>query len=154
MCDINKSKTIIKKNTILYSGNTGKRLPTTLDNVFKYIGQLGQKEIRGNFVSFYSTDYDTARGYALSCQNNGYIHKFRLSKDIEIYEQDVFLEASEIAECVCDQVKGIGIFYSDIKDEYGLCDAEDYLEYIETQKCPSMEWYNVLTDLKTYDIIF
>jgi hypothetical protein len=154
MCDeISQGEYILKKGTILYSGNTGKKVPLSLSNIFSYIGGRGEIDISGEFVLYASSDYETAKGYALSCLVGGFVHQFKVVKDVVLWKQDVFSDAEEIANCVCPRVRGIIVIYSEKKDEVGLCSAEDYLEYIQTQNCSTGEWYHVVDKVVAKDIV-
>ena len=160
MCDdIETTRYTLKKGTILYSGNSGKRNIQTLSDIFKYIGQRGEVSIKGEFVLYASSDYDTSKGYAFSCLNQtGFIHKFRVTRNIILWEQSVFEDADEVAKCVCSAlIKGIVVRYSKHHDEYALCSPEDYLEYISTQKCigngKTSEEYNILDKVTAHDLV-
>lgn len=144
---------ILKKDTILYSGNSGKRQILTLYDIFNYIGQRGEIEIIGEPILYVSTDYNTARGYALSCLTNGFVHQFRVNKDVQLTISDVYIEAEEIAETICPESRGVIIRYGD-KDEMGLCSASNFLEYDQTQNCKTGEWYNILDRITASDIVY
>lgn len=156
MCDhILKTKYVLQQGTILYSGNSGKKIPLSLADIFGYIGQRGTREINGEFVLYASRDYNTARGYALSCiTGTGFVHKFQVTKDVILWQQDDFEDADQVAKCVCPDVRGIVVIYDDTLDEYALCSSEDYLDYIATQNCTSQEWYNILDRVASKDVAF
>lgn len=157
MCDgIDTSRDfILKKDTILYSGNTAKRKPLSLDDIFGYIGQRNMTgPIVGEFVLYASSDYNAAYGYAQQCLGSGYIHKFRVLEDTLLFEQDVYDEAEEIAKCVCPKARGIVVLYGQGFDEYALCSSENYLEYVESQDCSRMSygWFNILDSIPAADV--
>ncbi len=158
MCEyIQKKPYTLKQGTILYSGNSGKKVPMTLADIFGYIGQRGEIEIQGEFILYASRDYNTARGYALSCiTERGFIHKFRVMTDVVLWQQDDFEDAELVAECVCADVRGIVVIYSDTQDEYALCSSQNYLEYISTQNCSHENkfWYNIADNVTAYDLVF
>lgn len=155
--DIKKTKYILKKGLILYSGNSGKRKILTLDDIFNYIGQRGNITITGEHVLYASSNIETAQGYALSCLKEGFVHKFRVTKNVELWQQDVYEDAERVAECVCGTVKGIYVNYSEEHDEYALCSAHEYLDYISTRKCNGgrlSDEYHVLDKLTASDLAF
>lgn len=161
MCeDFDTTQYILKKGTILYSGNSGGRNAHTLSDIFNYIGQRGEIKISGEFVLYASSNFDTAKGYALSClSNSGFIHSFKVIQDVVLWEQSVFEDAEEVAKCVCSNtVRGIVVRYSKHHDEYALCGADGYLEYIGTRKCSGggemTEEYHVVDRVKSYDLMF
>jgi len=130
------SKFILKKDTILYSGNTMDKEIVDLKHVFKYIGQRGKDVESKNYVLYASSDFNVAWGYASSCQRHGYIHKFIVTKDVELIEGDVFEDAELIDKCVCkNENNGYAVIYAPEKDEYALCNSHEFLEYVSSIKC-------------------
>jgi hypothetical protein len=161
MCDeIETTQYVLKKGTILYSGNSGSRKIQGLSDIFGYIGQRGAIKISGEFVLYASSNFDTAKGYALSCLgNSGFIHSFKVTRDVVLWEQPLFEEAEDVAKCVCSpSIRGIVVRYSKHHDEYALCGAEDYLEYIGTRKCSGSgemtDEYHIVDKIKAYDLTF
>lgn len=157
MCDdIDTSREYtLQKDVILYSGNNGKKEPLSLDDIFGYIGQRNMTSpIIGEFVLYASSNYNTAYGYAQQCIGRGFIHKFRVLNDVLLFEQDVYEEAEEVANCVCPKARGIVVLYGKGFDEYALCSSENYLEYIESHDCSRSEdgWFNILDTLSAADV--
>lgn len=144
----------IKKGTILYHGSKSKET----FNPFNI--KLGSS----NLIVFFSPDEELASRTYGSCVNfpveNGYLHKFKVSKDIEniiilsVYDldntdtikkfEDRFCSRNNVYDMVLD---GIGFFYpSDAQDnpkkftsEFALCNPNAYLEYMNTQRCISRQ---------------
>ncbi len=137
---------LLKEGTVLYSGNTMNKYPLTLQDIFGYIGQRDIKTLPEdvtNFVLYASSNFETAWGYAKSCiSNKGYIHKFRITKDVLLLRGDVFEDAELVDRCICTPYEiyyGYMVLYGfkgDVHyDEYALCNSENYLEYIESVRC-------------------
>jgi len=145
--DLDGDTWILKSGTILYSGNTMSKEVITLQDIFQYIGQRG-KEYSGNtFVLYASTNYDVAWGYASSCQQSGYIHKFIVERDLTMLKGDIFEDAELVAKCVCEKgYDGYAVLYSDTQNEFALCNSSRYLQYLASIKCiqNKEEWLNVV----------
>ena len=158
MCEeIEKTPYILKEGTILYSGNKGTHKPLTIQDIFKYVGQRNlENNIKGEFVLYASTNYNTAFAYAQSCAlKHGYIHKFKVDRDIELYEQPVFEDYEVVAKCVCPEVRGIAVIYSKSENEFALCSSEEYLEYIESIDCRNFDygWHDLFETLALRDLV-
>lgn len=134
---------LLRKGTILYSGNTAKG-NITLKDIFEYVGQRGKNVDVDTFVLYATTNFDTALGYARSCLiPNGNVHKFKVSKDSLLLKGDVFEDAELVEKCVCLNYKGYAVIYSDTFDEFALCNSKNYLEYLETFQCKSNSWVSI-----------
>jgi hypothetical protein len=134
----------LKKGTILYSGNTMKGEIISLKDIFEYVGQRGKKVDVKTFVLYATTNFDTAYGYARSCLfKEGYVHKFKVMKDVVLLKGDIFEDAELIDKCVCSTYKGYAVIYSSKFDEFALCNSPNYLKYMETLKCLDKQWVDI-----------
>ena len=121
-----------------------------------------------NLVSYFSPNKRLAADYITGCalypSKNGYIHKFRVKKDItklmilSNYEKNKEWDLKFYENNFCSnkyriQLNGIGFFYpmsdelsmedidmttNDTKNfdsEFALCNPNEFLEYISTQRC-------------------
>lgn len=153
----------IPRGTILYHGSLNR------ESFNPYDIRLGDDKL----VSFFSPNKRLAADYIVGCAlyptKAGFLHKFRVKKDIEkiliisTYEKQQhwtlkFLEDSFCSRKFKIQLDGIGFFFPrrDEKDfssiqqgndapkrlsfdsEFAICNPNDYLEYISTQRCSSM----------------
>lgn len=130
---------VLKKGTILYSGNTMKKEIVSLKDIFNYIGQRGKVVKKTNYVLYASQDFNVAWGYAASCQRHGYIHKFVVTKDVVLLRGDIFEDSELVDKCICTpyDYKGFAVIYDEKtkKDEYALCNSEEFLEYVSSIRC-------------------
>jgi len=152
----------IPKGTILYHGSL-------------YKESFNPFDIRMNedkLVSYFSPNKRLAADYIVGCAlyptRQGYLHKFRVKKNIEkimivsTFEKKSNWTLSFMEDTFCSrkfriQLDGIGFFFprrdeqdlynagniqSDPKisfdAEFAICDPNEYLEYISTQRCVSM----------------
>lgn len=148
---------IIPAGTILYTGSRidsphkkyeGPVIDVSHEDTFKYRGQSGKKDFKGNYISYFSTDINTARGYAIN-EYAGWINKFIVKKDVPIYVTDTFEDAPLIDKCICNfayinkqfkkpEIAGLGVLYDNLdpkisqKNEYAICNSWNYMEYIGT----------------------
>lgn len=152
----------IPKGTILYHGSLYKESFNPFDI------RLGEDKL----VSYFSPNKRLAADYIVGCalypNRQGYLHKFRVKKDIEkvmivsTFEKKANWTLNFIEDTFCSrkfriQLDGIGFFFPrrDEKDlynagtvqsdpkitfdaEFAICDPNEYLEYISTQRCVSM----------------
>jgi hypothetical protein len=159
MCDDYDKILVLLKGTILYSGNITNKTELTIKDIFRYMGQR-KKDYQGKtFILYASRNYNVAWGYASSCLTTGYVHKFRLTRDITLLQGDDFEDAEEVEKCICDKGHdGYSVIYSETQDEFAFCNSENYLEYISSIKClgkqqfQDVELTNVVTALDLYDL--
>ena len=153
----------IPRGTIMYHGSLNR------ESFNPYDIRLGDDKL----VSFFSPNKRLAADYIVGCalypSKAGFLHKFRVKKDIEkvliisTYEKQQhwtlkFLEDSFCSRKFRIQLDGIGFFFprrdekdfssiqngdDDIKrlsfdSEFAICNPNEYLEYISTQRCSSM----------------
>lgn len=123
-----------------------------------------------NLVAYFSPNKRLSSDYIMGCamypNKTGYIHKFRVKKEItkviilSAYEKRNNWDLSHINNIYCNnktglQANGIGFFYpkkeneafDDMRtfsqsqmifdSEFALCDPNEYLEYLSTQRCQS-----------------
>lgn len=123
-----------------------------------------------NLVAYFSPNKRLSADYIMGCamypSKTGFIHKFRVKKDItkvvivSSYEKRDNWNLSHISDIYCNnrnslKSNGIGFFYpkkekeafNDIHNfsqsqmifdsEFALCDPNEYLEYLSTQRCQS-----------------
>ena len=154
---------IIPRGTILYHGSMVK------ESFNPYDIRLGEDRL----VSYFSPNKRLAADYIVGCAlyptKPGFLHKFRVKKDIEkiliisTHEKQAHWTLRFIEDSFCSrkfriQLDGIGFFYPrrDEKDfvaikqgvaantnlafdsEFAVCNPNEYLEYISTQRCVSM----------------
>lgn len=154
---------IIPRGTILYHGSMVK------ESFNPYDIRLGEDRL----VSYFSPNKRLAADYIVGCAlyptKPGFLHKFRVKKDIEkiliisTHEKQAHWTLRFIEDSFCSrkfriQLDGIGFFYPrrDEKDfvaikqgvaantnlafdsEFAICNPNEYLEYISTQRCVSM----------------
>ena len=153
----------IPRGTILYHGSLNR------ESFNPYDIRLGEDKL----VAFFSPNKRLAADYIVGCAlyptKAGFLHKFRVKKDIEkvliisTYEKQQhwslkFLEDSFCSRKFRIQLDGVGFFFPrrDEKDfssiqqgmdapkrlsfdsEFAICNPNEYLEYISTQRCSSM----------------
>ena len=153
----------IPRGTIMYHGSLNR------ESFNPYDIRLGDDKL----VAFFSPNKRLAADYIVGCAlyptKAGFLHKFRVKKDIEklliisTYEKQQhwtlkFLEDSFCSRKFRIQLDGIGFFFprrdekdfssiqngeSNIKrlsfdSEFAICNPNEYLEYISTQRCSSM----------------
>ena len=153
----------IPRGTIMYHGSLNR------ESFNPYDIRLGDDKL----VAFFSPNKRLAADYIVGCAlyptKAGFLHKFRVKKDIEkiliisTYEKQQhwtlkFLEDSFCSRKFRIQLDGIGFFFPrrDEKDfsaiqrgeenpkrlsfdsEFAICNPNEYLEYISTQRCSSM----------------
>lgn len=141
----------IPRGTLLYHGSKTKETFNPHNIV------LNDKEL----VAFFSPNKRMAADYVDGCakypKDNGFIHIFVVKKDItklkilSQYDLTKKFDEKEINDKFCSRdhrplLNGIGLFFPmmkiDIEDiiyksEFALCDPNEYLEYVGTQKCIS-----------------
>ena len=120
--------------------------------------KLGDNEL----VAFFSTSKRFAADFISSCGNypieNGYIHMFRVTKDINnifiisSYEFNNKMTDEFLQKYFCNgkniynsKFNGVGFFIQRVDDqlnpninyipEFAICDPNQFLEYINTQRC-------------------
>jgi hypothetical protein len=152
----------IPRGTILYHGSLYKESFNPFDIRLK----------EDTLVSYFSPNKRLAADYIVGCAlyptRSGYLHKFRVKKNIErimivsTFEKKSNWTLSFMEDTFCSrkfriQLDGIGFFFprrdeqdlynagniqSDPKisfdAEFAICDPNEYLEYISTQRCVSM----------------
>lgn len=145
----------IPKGTILYHGSLTKEAFNPYDI------RLGEDRL----VSYFSPNKGLAADYIVGCAlyptKSGFLHKFRVKKDIEkilivsTHDKQAhwsleFLEDSFCSRKFRIQLDGIGFFfptgiedqtYDDNKyfdSEFAICNPDEYLEYVSTQRCVSV----------------
>ena len=145
----------IPKGTILYHGSLTKEAFNPYDI------RLGDDRL----VSYFSPNKGLAADYIVGCAlyptKSGFLHKFRVKKDIEkilivsTHDKQAhwsleFLEDSFCSRKFRIQLDGIGFFFpTGIEDqsydnnkyfdsEFAICDPGNNLEYISTQRCVSV----------------
>lgn len=149
----------IPKGTILYHGSLTKEAFNPYDI------RLGDDRL----VSYFSPNKALAADYIVGCAlyptKSGFLHKFRVKKDIEkiliVSTHDKqshwsleFLEDSFCSRKFRIQLDGIGFFFpTGIEDEtydnnqyfdseFAICNPNEYLEYVSTQRCVSARKLN------------
>ena len=123
-----------------------------------------------NLVAYFSPNKRLSADYIMGCATypfkTGFIHKFRVKKDItkvvivSSYEKRDNWNLDHISDIYCNnrngvKSNGIGFFYpkkekeafNDVHNfsqsqmifdsEFALCDPNEYLEYMSTQRCQS-----------------
>jgi hypothetical protein len=157
----------IPRGTILYHGSLYKESFNPFDI------RLNEDKL----VSYFSPNKRLASDYIIGCAlyptRSGYLHKFRVKKNIEkimivsTFEKKTNWTLSFIEDTFCSrkfriQLDGIGFFFPrrDEQDlynagnvqtdpqitfdaEFAICDPNEYLEYISTQRCVSMRKLSV-----------
>lgn len=157
----------IPRGTILYHGSLYKESFNPFDI------RLGEDKL----VSFFSPNKRLAADYIVGCAlyptRSGYLHKFRVKKDIEkimivsTFEKKANWTLAFLEDTFCSrkfriQLDGIGYFFPRRDDqdlynagtlqsdprisfdaEFAVCDPNEYLEYISTQRCVSMRKLSV-----------
>jgi hypothetical protein len=157
----------IPRGTILYHGSLYKESFNPFDI------RLNEDKL----VSYFSPNKRLAADYIVGCAlyptRSGYLHKFRVKKNIEkimivsTFEKKTNWTLSFIEDTFCSrkfriQLDGIGFFFPrrDEQDlynagnvqtdpqitfdaEFAICDPNEYLEYISTQRCVSMRKLSV-----------
>jgi hypothetical protein len=153
----------IPRGTIMYHGSLNR------ESFNPYDIRLGDDKL----VAYFSPNKRLAADYIVGCAlyptKPGFLHKFRVKKDIEkiliisTYEKQQhwtlkFLEDSFCSRKFRIQLDGIGFFFPrrDEKDfssiqkgddsikrlsfdsEFAVCNPNEYLEYISTQRCTAM----------------
>jgi hypothetical protein len=156
----------IPRGTILYHGTLYKESFNPFDI------RLGEDKL----VSYFSPNKRLAADYIVGCAlyptRSGFIHKFRVKKDIKqimiisTFEKKPNWTLSFIEETFCSrkfriQLDGIGFFFPRRDDdnsftnsilgdnisndpqisfdaEFAICNPNEYLEYISTERCMSM----------------
>lgn len=153
----------IPKGTLLYHGSLNK------ESFNPYDIRLGDDRL----VSYFSPNKRLAADYIVGCalypNKSGYLHKFRVKKDIEkiliisTHEKQSHWTLSFVEDSFCSrkfriQLDGIGFFFPrrDEKDftaiqqgdktiknlafdsEFAVCNPNEYLEYVSTQRCVSV----------------
>ena len=149
----------IPKGTILYHGSLTKEAFNPSDI------RLGDDRL----VSYFSPNKALSADYIVGCAlyptKSGFLHKFRVKKDIEkiliVSTHDKqshwsleFLEDSFCSRKFRIQLDGIGFFFpTGIEDEtydnnqyydseFAICNPNEYLEYVSTQRCVSARKLN------------
>jgi hypothetical protein len=153
----------IPRGTILYHGSLNR------ESFNPYDIRLGDDKLVAYFSPNKRLSADYIVGCALYPTKAGFLHKFRVKKDIEkilvisTYEKQPhwtlkFLEDSFCSRKFRIQLDGIGFFFPrrDEKDfssiqrgeeamkrlsfdsEFAVCNPNEFLEYISTQRCTSM----------------
>ena len=149
----------IPKGTILYHGSL------TKESFNPYDIRLGDDRL----VSYFSANKALAADYIVGCAlyptKSGFLHKFRVKKDIDkiliVSPHDKqahwsleFLEDSFCSRKFRIQLDGIGFFFpTGIEDEaynnnqyfdseFAICNPNEYLEYVSTQRCVSARKLN------------
>jgi hypothetical protein len=141
----------IKKDTELYSG--GKDSCNKCPHTYKYQGQGGK--ISDGKIIYLTNNLNTAEGYAQINTKNGYVKKFRVYRDLELYdisEDFEHMDYDELNNNICDNTNlkirngyyldwtyGLKINNFNKVFEIAICNAPDYLEYIESKKCTSIK---------------
>jgi hypothetical protein len=153
----------IPKGTILYHGTMYK------ESFNPYDIRLGEDKL----VSYLSPNKRLAEDYIVGCAlyptKAGYIHKFRVKKDIKqimivsTFEKKPNWTLSFLEETFCSrkfriQLDGIGFFFPkrdeydsfgevpagqtdprvSFEAEFAICNPNEYLEYISSERCISM----------------
>lgn len=149
----------IPKGTILYHGSLTKEAFNPYDI------RLGEDRL----VSYFSPNKGLAADYIVGCAlyptKSGFLHKFRVKKDIEkilivsTHDKQAhwsleFLEDSFCSRKFRIQLDGIGFFFpTGIEDqsydnnkyfdsEFAICNPNEHLEYVSTQRCVSARKLN------------
>lgn len=134
----------IKKGTFLYHGT----------NKTETFDPYNVKLNDDTMVAFFSPDKELAASYISNCNNHpeqtGFIHLFCAKKDIDKIKIISAYEIKDknrmkIDDLYCrlspnrEQLNGIGYFYKNGSNnsEFALCNPNEYLEYISTQRCIS-----------------
>ena len=142
----------IPQGTILYHGSMVR------ESFNPYDIKLGNDTL----VSYFSPNKEFAQDYIIGCalypNKSGYIHAFRVKKNIEniliisTYEKQKTWTTKHIEDTFCSrkfriQLNGIGFFFPkkqmqnentvDFHSEFALCNPGQYLEYVHTEKCES-----------------
>ena len=162
--NVNKYPLItIPEGTILYSG--GGDTCSICPHSYKYKGQEGT--FSDGKIIYLTNDINTSEFYAKH-NKIGYIKKFRVFRDLILYdisEDLAHMDWDVLNYNICNKEKldirngyyldwtdGLGITF-----EIAVCNASDYLEYIESRKCKLMKCESEFTcnkkDLKTKEIM-
>ena len=150
----------IPVGTILFHGSLNKEAFNPFDI------RLGDDRL----VSYFSQSKRLAADYIVGCAlyptKSGFLHKFRVKKDIgkiliiSPHERQNHWTLRFIEDSFCSrkfriQLDGIGFFFPkkneigftqgknnsqriDFDSEFAICNPNDYLEYVSTQRCVSM----------------
>lgn len=137
---------IIPENTILYSG--GQDTCNVCPHSYIYKGQSGV--VSSGKIIYLTNNLSSAEGYAKINLKNSYVKKFKVKKNIELYDitkDKTHMEWDELENNICNN-KELNIhngYYIDwtIDEninkpkiyEIALCNAPEYLEYLESKKC-------------------
>jgi hypothetical protein len=150
----------IPSGTIIYHGSQNK------ETFNPYDIKLGED----NLISFFSPNKRFTADYIMGCAaypvKSGYIHKFRLKKDlsrimiVSAYEKKKNWNIKHLQQTYCNynqtigSTNGIGFFFPKenkatnpadalsneilYESEFAICNPNEYLEYLSTQRCMSM----------------
>lgn len=147
----------IPKGTIIYHGSLNKESFNPFDI------RLGDDRL----VAYFSPNKKLAADYIIGCAlyptKAGFLHKFRVKKDIEkiliisTYEKQNHWTLRFIEDSFCSrkfriQLDGIGFFFPKkdeldvdkneskiaFDSEFAICNPNEYLEYVSTQRCVAM----------------
>ena len=150
----------IPTGTIIYHGSLNKEAFNPFDI------RLGDDRL----VSYFSQSKRLAADYIIGCAlyptKSGFLHKFRVKKDISKiliispHERQSHWTLRFIEDSFCSrkfriQLDGIGFFFPkkqelgfregqnaeqriDFDSEFAICNPNEFLEYISTQRCVSM----------------
>lgn len=156
---------ILKKGSILYTGQTIKneinahkiyendeKIKKKIEDIFKYVGMSQielEKQQYKHYVTYFSSNINTAIGYGECAINpsQGLVNKFRVKEDIPLLKNGIYLEAKEVADCICEypfvNIKnkhpkivgnyvsyGFNQYNNSNDDEMSICDPWKYLEYM------------------------
>lgn len=128
---------LVKKGTILYLGHNA--TTHTCPEKFMYSGQMNSDSDYKFFVGYYTTDENTAEGYARCfSQNNGWVNKYTVRDDftiLDLTDDQLHYDADEVAQEFCESGGGYYIKWSPTVDEFALCNPWHFLQYIGSKQC-------------------
>lgn len=141
----------IPKDTVLYHGSIKRETFNPFDI------KLGDDTLVALFSPNKRLSADYIMGCALHPTKPGFIHKFRVKKTIpriliiSTFDKDKQWNNKYIDDNFCGEksklrLNGIGFFFpaldmqtnTDLDSEFAICNPNEFLEYVSTQRCVSM----------------
>ena len=144
---------VLDSGTVLYTGsrvedphtkyNASHKITKTKEEIFNYTGMRSKTNTISNYVSYFSTNVETGKGYAIN-PAFGWVTKFYTTKPIYVYKLDTFLDFEEVDECFCKfpktthdiELNGIYVDYGFMngvdQNEFAICNSWEYMDYMGT----------------------